>query len=139
MRAGGFTVIELVATLALVAVLGGTAVVRAAAMVDGARLAGGVRVLGTTLRVARSRALAGGGTIEVRFDQTHRTCETRTAAGQTIAMATLPPRVGFVAVPARGRIAFSALGTADNATVTLGVGTRQRSMVVNQRGRVRLS
>jgi general secretion pathway protein H len=139
MRADGFSVIELVVGLGVATALVGIAVVGLAVLVDGARLAGGVRVVATTLRVARGRALADGTAIEVRFDRTLRMCETRDAGGRVIATSPLPPGISFAAVPVRARIAFGALGTAENGTITLGAGMRQRSVVVNQRGRVRMS
>lgn len=139
MRADGFSVLEVLVGLGLAGVLVGIAVLRLVALVEGARLAGGVRVVATTLRVARGRALADGAAIEVRFDRTLRACETRDVAGRTLATAPLPPGITFAAVPARARITFGALGTAENGTITLGAGARQKSIVVNQRGRVRLS
>ena len=42
------------------------------------------------------------------------------------------------ACPASGRVRFNALGTTDNATVTLRGGASLRRIVVNQRGRVRV-
>ena len=139
MRAAGFTLLELVGTLGLAAVLGGTSVTRLVTLVEGARLAGGVRTVATTLRVARGRALADGRQIEVRFDQIRRACETRDADGRTLETAPLPRGVVFAGLPARARILFGALGVAENGTITLGAGARQRSVVVNQRGRVRLA
>jgi len=50
----------------------------------------------------------------------------------------LPPGVGFTALPARSRVLFGGLGNAENATVTLAAGARARSVIVNQRGRVRV-
>jgi len=46
--------------------------------------------------------------------------------------------VRFAALPARDRVQFGGLGTAQNATVTLAAGARARSVIVNQRGRVRV-
>jgi general secretion pathway protein H len=139
MRASGFTLLELMVALGLAAVLGGISVVRLVALVEGARLAGGVRTVATTLRVARGRAMAGGASIEVRFDPTRRTCDTRDADGRTLESAPLPRGIAFAALPARARILFGGLGLAENGTITLGSGARQRSVIVNQRGRVRLS
>jgi len=50
----------------------------------------------------------------------------------------LPATVAYAAVPARQRVSFGGLGNAENATITLAAGRRQRSVVVNQRGRVRV-
>src|SRR5205809_544605 len=50
----------------------------------------------------------------------------------------LPPGVGFAALPARSRVLFGGLGSAENATITLAAGARMRSVIVNQRGRVRV-
>jgi Tfp pilus assembly protein FimT len=117
-------------------VLAGIGVARVVAMVETARLAGTSRVLATALRLARGRALGGGVPVEVRFDVAGMRWTVH-AGGRILDTQPLAPRVAFAAVPARQRIVFGALGTADNATVTLAAGARRRSVVVNQRGRVR--
>jgi Tfp pilus assembly protein FimT len=114
----------------------GLGVVRIVALVESARLAGTTRVLATTLRLARGRAVGGGVPVEVRFDVGGQRWTVH-AAGRLLETQALAPRVTFAAVPARQRIVFGALGTADNATVTLAAGERRRSVIVNQRGRVR--
>jgi len=83
-------------------------------------------------------AISGDGTVEVRFDAARAVCETRASAGVVLDTRALPPGVAFAALPARSRITFGGLGTADNGTVTLASGTRRRSVIVNQRGRVRV-
>lgn len=124
--------------VALVTVLAGAGTVRLVALLDSARLAGAARTVATALRLARGIALSSDGTTEVRFDAARRLCETRDRAGALLEARPLPPGVGFGALPARGRILFGGLGTADNATVTLAAGARTRSVIVNQRGRVRV-
>jgi type II secretion system GspH-like protein len=120
------------------AVLAGIAGVRLVVLVESARLAGGARTVATALRLARGTALAADATTEVRFDVARRVCETRDARGTVLEARSLPPGVGFGSVPARARVLFSGIGTADNATITLVAGRRSRRVVVNQRGRVRL-
>ncbi len=124
--------------MALATVLAGIGTVRMVVLVQTARLAGAAHGVGTVLRLARGRALAAGTTIDVRFDSAVGIIETRTRAGTTLATTRLPPGVSFTTLPARGRVSFTGLGGADNATITLAGGTAARSVVVNQRGRVRL-
>jgi general secretion pathway protein H len=139
MRSPGFTLLELVTAMALAGVLAATGLIRLPALVEGARLAGAARTVATSLRLARGRALAVGAAVEVRFDALRRGCETRDQSGAVVAWHPLPAGVGLAALPARGRVLFGGLGTAENATVTLAAGSRTRSVIVNQRGRVRLS
>jgi hypothetical protein len=102
------------------------------------RVAGAAHDVAGTLRRARGLALAGGSTVEVRFDVAAGTVETRTRAGVTIDVRTLPVGVTLAALPARGRLFFTAVGTADNGTIRLAALSSSRSVVVNQRGRVRV-
>ena len=124
--------------VALAAILAGVATVRLVELVDAARLAGTARTLATAFRLARGRALAAGGSMEVRLDTVRMALELRDGAGALLETRWLPVGVGFAALPARSRIQFGGLGTAQNATVTLAAGARARSVVVNQRGRVRV-
>jgi len=101
-------------------------------------VAGAARSVATALRLARGLALSGGGTTEVRFDTTARTCQMRDTSGAVVETRFLPPGIGFAALPARRRVQFYGLGTGDNATIAIGGGTRVRRVVVNQRGRVRV-
>src|SRR5438067_2521218 len=73
-----------------------------------------------------------------RFDAARALCETRDRAGALLSTRWLPPGVGFAALPARSRVLFGGLGSAENATITLAAGARTRSVIVNQRGRVRV-
>ncbi|HUE30565.1 MAG TPA: GspH/FimT family pseudopilin [Verrucomicrobiae bacterium] len=137
-RAHGFTLLEVVAGLGLAMVLAGVGVVQLVTLVQTARLAGAAREVATALRLARGIALSGDASIEVRFDPGRALCETRDRAGALLATRWLPPGVGFAALPARGRVLFGGLGAAENATITLAAGARTRSVIVNQRGRVRV-
>ena len=130
--------LEALGSVALAAVLAGIATARLVELVDAARLAGSARTLGTALRLARGRALAAGASMEVRLDDVRMALELRDGAGTLLETRWLPPRVRFAALPARQRIQFGGLGTAQNATVTLAAGARARSVIVNQRGRVRV-
>ena len=85
-----------------------------------------------------SASVASDASTEVRFDAGRGTCETRDGAGRVIERRMLPPAVGFASLPARGRIGFDGLGTADNGTIVVAGGARVRRIVVNQRGRVRV-
>ena len=137
-RSPGFTLLELTVTLALASVLGGVGVSRLVSLVQSARLTGGARMVATALRLARGRAISGGASVEVRFDTARQTCDTRDDAGRLLESRLLPGGVVFAGLPVRGRVSFGGLGTAENATVTLTAGPRARSVVVNQRGRVRV-
>jgi Tfp pilus assembly protein FimT len=130
--------LETVIAMALatsVASLGAVELVR---LVSGARLAGAARTTAGTLRLARGMAIARGAGIEARFDPAARTFELRDRADLLVRRHTLPAGIEFAALPARRRILFGGLGTADNGTITLAAGSRLRSIVVNQRGRVRV-
>jgi Tfp pilus assembly protein FimT len=136
MHPRGSTLLEALAGLALASTIAGLGVPRVVALAESAGLAGTSRVLATALRLARERALGGGVPVEVRFDVAARRWTVQ-VAGRVLDAQALASPVTFAAVPARQRIVFGALGTADNATVTLAAGARRRSVVVNQRGRVR--
>lgn len=123
--------------LGLAAVLGGLGAVRLPALVNGLRLSGAARTVATALRLARARALASSAAADVQFDLDRGALET-VIGGVAVGGQALPAGVRFVAVPPRGRIRFDGLGAAENGTVTLAAGGRARSVVVNQRGRVRV-
>jgi Tfp pilus assembly protein FimT len=137
-RDHGFTVLEAIVVLGIASVLTAGGVVSLADVIGSARVAGAARTMATRLRLARERALAGGAAVEVRFDPAARRWTARDADGVVIEGGGLVPGISFARLPARGRILFGAIGTAENATVTLAAGARQRSVIVNQRGRVRL-
>lgn len=117
--------------------LAGLGMVRIPELVDGIRLSGATRTVATTLRLARGRALAIGAPVEVRFDVASGALEIAGAAPAPTRQP-LPDGVAFASVPARARIRFGGLGTAENGTIVLAAGRRQRSLIVNQRGRVRV-
>ena len=135
-RSGGFTLLETLVGLALATTVAAMGGVRLTELLATARLATAARTLATTLRLARGRALATGTSVETRFDAPGHTYELRDGSG-TIEVHGLPRGVLFAVLPARSRIVFGALGTADNGTITLAAGSRSRNVVVNQRGRVR--
>jgi general secretion pathway protein H len=137
-RTGGFTLLEVMASLGLATAVAGLGAVRLAELLASSRLAASARTLATELRLARGRALAGEGPIDVHFDESAGTWIVIGADGEVLERRALPTGLTFVALPARRRVRFGGLGTAENATVTLGAGTRRRDIVVNQRGRVRL-
>jgi general secretion pathway protein H len=137
-RTGGFTLLEVVASLGLAAAVAGLGAMRIGELLASSHLAASARTLATELRLARGRALAGEGPIEVHFDERAGSWLVLSAAGDALWRHEVPTGLAFVALPARRRVRFGGLGTAENATVTLGAGTRRRDVVVNQRGRVRL-
>lgn len=135
----GFSLVESVAVVGLMGVLAAMGSVRVAELARTARLAGAARTLGATLRLARGQALAGAAPVVAVFDAATGAYEVLDGAGVRLERHRLPPGVAFVGLPARARIAFGALGTADNGTIRLAAGDRTRQVIVNQRGRVRLS
>ena len=137
-RDRGFTVLELLATLAIVAVLAGLGVATLVDLIATSRVAGAARAAASGFRLAREQALVHGAAVEVRFDATARAWDMRAAGGSVLAVHGLPPGVAFARLPARARVLFGGLGTAENATVTFAANGRQRSVIVNQRGRVRV-
>jgi Tfp pilus assembly protein FimT len=132
------TLLETLAGLGLATILAGASVVQLAELVASARVTGAARTVATALRLARGIALSGGGTTEVRFDPVARSCQTRDPAGAVVETRFLPSPIAFTGLPARQRVQFYGLGTGDNATITIGAGSRVRRIVVNQRGRVRV-
>ena len=108
-------------------------------LVRGLRVAGATREVAAVLRLARGRALSNGAAIDVEFQVVRSAVVVRSASGTPLEERLLPSGVLFVGVPARGRIRFGALGTADNGTLVLAAGRARGRVVVNQRGRVRVS
>ena len=88
------------------------------------------------LRLARARALAHGVRVRVALAGTPPIATV--FEGVTPIGSWQLPRVTILSGPASGFLIFTPLGTAPNATITLGAGTRVRSVIVNQRGRVRV-
>ena len=138
LRMQGFSLLELVACLALVATIAGAGTMRLPDVLASFRLGGAAQRLSAALRQARGRALERGGAVEVRLDDGGSAWELRDTHGTIVARETLPAGVVFSGLPASRRVRFSAIGTTDNATVTLSAGGAVRRVVVNQRGRVRV-
>jgi len=137
-KAGGFTLLELLLGLALAATLTGIGSVSLPSIAGGIRLAGATERLAAALRAARGQALARNRRIEIRFDPPSRSWSVREQTGPTLDVQRLPTGVVFSSLPSALRIRFSTIGTADNATVVLAAAGRNRRIIVNQRGRVRL-
>jgi prepilin-type N-terminal cleavage/methylation domain-containing protein len=137
-RSPGFTLLELIVAVALASVATGLGVTRTVDLVQALRVSGAARSLATMMRLARARALAGGAGVELRLDVAGAAAEMRDLTGRTLEVRRLPRGVALTALPARSRVLFGALGSAENGTVSVGAGTRVRSVVVNQRGRVRV-
>src|SRR5439155_1217792 len=91
------------AGMALIAVRG-VATVRLVELVDSARLAGAARTIATALRLARGRALAAGGSLEVRLDAVRMVLELHDGGGALLETRWLPAGVRFAALPARDRV-----------------------------------
>ena len=132
-----FTPFELLSRLARVAIAGGAAL-RLPDVLAAVRLGGAAQRLSAALRQARGHALEHGGPVEVALDDARQAWEVREVSATTLAREALPPGVTFASLPASRRVRFTALGTTDNATITLGAGATVRRIVVNQRGRVRV-
>lgn len=137
-RMQGFSLFELVACLALLATIAGAGALRLPDILASVRLSGAVQRLSAALRQARGRALERGAPVDVQLDDAGALWEVRDTYGAPVAREALPGGVGFAGLPASRRVRFSALGTTDNATITLNAGATTRRIVVNQRGRVRV-
>src|SRR5262245_10605099 len=137
-RMQGFTLIELVACLALLVTIAGAGAVRLPDVLAGFRPSGAATRLPAVLRPARGRALERGSPGHVQIDEARGAWEVRDTHGASVGRETLPAGVSFVGLPASRRVRFSAIGTTDNATLTLSAGATLRRIVVNQRGRVRV-
>jgi len=135
----GYSLVELLAVLALAAVLAGWGSVRLAVLIQGIHLAGTAQTVATALRLARGHALAQGAPVEVRADVARMIIEVRDQAGRLIDRDALARDVTVAGLPARGGFRFTGLGTTDNGTITLATPHGARQIVVNQRGRVRVS
>jgi len=137
-RMHGFTLFELLACLALVATIAGGAALRLPDVLATVRLGGAAQRLSAALRQARGHALERGSPVEVALDDARQAWEVREVSATMLAREPLPPGVTFASLPASRRVRFTALGTTDNATITLDAGATVRRIVVNQRGRVRV-
>jgi Tfp pilus assembly protein FimT len=135
----GFTLVEAIVAAGLTALVAGFGTLVLPDLVRGLRVAGATRELAAVLRLARGRALAQGAAVEVEFDVPGATVIVRAPGGAPLEERRLPDGVVFIGVPARGRIRFGALGTADNGTLLVGAGQARGRVVVNQRGRVRVT
>ena len=130
----GFTLLEALIGIALAGLLAAAGATTIPALLASAQLSSATFRLATNLRLARGRALATGSPVTVRFTSTPSSYDAPATATPVV----LPPGVRFVALPARRRVLFSALGEGENATLVLGTGRTTRQVVVNQRGRVRV-
>jgi Tfp pilus assembly protein FimT len=135
----GFTVLETLLVVALAGWLAATAVAATTSLAAALRLSATARTLAQTARETRARAMAEGIPLEILLDTTSSAWSVRQLDGTVRHAAVLPAPVTFLAVPASTRLRFESTGTATNGTVVLGgTTTARRSIVVNQRGRVRL-
>jgi Tfp pilus assembly protein FimT len=137
-RAYGFTLVEALLGVGLAALLIGLGTPRTLGLVRSVRLAGAARWLAADLRRTRGRAIAESTALEVRFDAARGAYEVRVRGAAAGEARTLPVGIALADLPARGRLVFTPLGTAENGTVTLAAGGHARRVVVNQRGRVRV-
>jgi prepilin-type N-terminal cleavage/methylation domain-containing protein len=134
----GFTVIEALVAIALLAILAQAGATMMTSLAAAVRVGAATRTLAQTMRETRARAMAEGDALEIVFDATAGRWTLRDATGAIRRVEPLPAPVGFQSVPARARIRFTSTGAAENGTVVLAAGTASASIVVNQRGRVRL-
>jgi len=131
--AAGFSLLELVITLAMAGLIVGAGVAGAAALADSLSVEAARRVVIDALLEARRRAYLQESLISVR-----------TPVAASFVEIAPPPRhidlpagVAITKAPADAAVDFRASGLADNATVQLGRGSASATIVVNQRGMVR--
>ncbi|HXJ36721.1 MAG TPA: GspH/FimT family pseudopilin [Candidatus Eisenbacteria bacterium] len=134
----GTTLLEAVIALALGSIVAATASARLATIASALELASSARGLGQALRMVRAQAIAEGAALDATFDAASGTWSIQDAGGATRSTTALPAPVGFASLPVRRRIRFGSTGTAENGTVVLAADGRDASIIVNQRGRVRL-
>jgi type IV fimbrial biogenesis protein FimT len=137
-RRSGFTLVELVVGLAVAVVVTTTAHAALGTMAAALRVSASARTIAETLRATRGRAMAEGTALDAVFDDVAATWSIRGTDGSLRTTTPLPAPVRFTSLPARRRIRFGSTGTAENGTITVGTAGRTKSIVVNQRGRVRL-
>jgi Tfp pilus assembly protein FimT len=137
-RIHGASLLELLVCLVLLATIARTGALRLPEILAGVRLSGTTHRLSAALRQARGRALERGGPVEIVLDEVAGVWEMRDSNGSSLEREMLPRGISFTGWPASRRVRFSAIGTADNATIVLGAGSVTRRVVVNQRGRVRV-
>jgi prepilin-type N-terminal cleavage/methylation domain-containing protein len=139
MRRRGFTLIETLVGVALAGTIAGASAMVATSAAAALRLAATSRNLAQAMRETRARAMAEGSALDVAFDATTQAWSIRALDGTIRHVESMPAPIRFVSLPSSARIRFESIGTASNGTVVLGgTSTAQRSIVVNQRGRVRL-
>ena len=132
----GATLIDLLAAVGLASLFAALAVLHLPDLRDPIRLRGAANEFAATLRLARARALAHGVRVRVEVAGTP-PIATVFEGGAPVGSWRLP-RVALLSGPPGGGLTFTPMGTAPNATVTFAAGTRVRSVIVNQRGRVRV-
>ena len=135
----GFTIIETLVAVALAASIASTGTLLYSSIASTFRLAASARTLVQVMRETRARAMAEGVALDVAFDASTSNWSIRTVAGTIRRTEVLPAPVRFQALPVRARIRFASTGSADNGTIVLGTGAASRRIIVNQRGRARLS
>jgi Tfp pilus assembly protein FimT len=133
----GATLLEVIAALGLGGIVAGVVSARLTTLAASLELATSARSIAQTLRMVRAQALAEGTPLDATFDATAGTWCIEGPGGATRTTA-LPFPVAFTSLPARARIRFGSTGTAENGTIVLAADGRDASIIVNQRGRVRL-
>jgi prepilin-type N-terminal cleavage/methylation domain-containing protein len=137
-RSRGFTLVELLATVAIASLAAGLAIDAGGAWKHLADLEGARLTTVLALLEARRRAYLTESTAELVAEP--RASELSvTAAGLPPVRLTLPAAISVREIPRGGRIRFFASGLAENATIRLGTETGGDAVVVvvNQRGEVR--
>ena len=134
-RTRGVTLLELL-VFGLLSLFAGAAVPQLSSMMGMLELRAGALRMASALTRARFAALAHGEPWWVRV--VGPSAFEVGPEGIAPVRTQLPGNVRFVAVTSGGEVRFGPNGWAENATFTLGYAEHERSVVVNQRGRVRL-
>jgi prepilin-type N-terminal cleavage/methylation domain-containing protein len=134
----GFTLVETLVVLVLALVVSATAHAGFTTIAAAMQVSASARTLAQTLRATRSRAIAEGIALDAFFDDATQTWGIRAPDGTVRTTSTLPSPVRFASLPVRRRVRFGSTGSAENGTITVSATGRAKSVVVNQRGRVRL-
>lgn len=135
-NAHGFTLVELLATLAIGIVALSMLSAGARRLANGARLETSRRLVVRVLTSAAQSAYATGETAAVQTQRNANTLSLKREGLDAIHL-NLGTGIRILDAPASEHTRFFASGSADNATVTLGNAAGSASVVVNQRGGIR--
>jgi general secretion pathway protein H len=132
--ASGWSLVECLAALSVVAITTAAAAPSVSAVLAGTRLRTATVQVAAALERVRAGAAAEGRAWELRV--VGPSAFVLGAVDDATAHERLPAGVVFARVNSGGRIRISPTGTAENATIVVALGGRERRVTLNQRGRI---